>query len=145
MNKKNGRPSLKQAAKSGGFTLIELVMVIVILGILAAVALPKFTDLSNQASKASTQGIAGAITSGSAMNFAARKAGAPSAVQIKSATACNDPTSLQVLQGGGIPQGYTMMDDGSPQDCSGTADVVNCVVTNTQTGQQANATVYCAR
>lgn len=37
--------------KTKGFTLIELVMVIVILGVLAAVALPKFVDLSDEAYK----------------------------------------------------------------------------------------------
>jgi MSHA pilin protein MshB len=44
-----------------GFTLIELVMVIILLGILAATALLKFASLSVQARNASNQGVAGAL------------------------------------------------------------------------------------
>ena len=50
-----------------GFTLIELVMVIVILGILAAVAIPKYINLQNEALDASFSGICGGLKSSAAI------------------------------------------------------------------------------
>ena len=50
-----------------GFTLIELVVVIVILGLLAATALPRFIDLTGNARLASVQGVAGGMRSAVAL------------------------------------------------------------------------------
>lgn len=57
--------------RQSGFTLIELVMVIVILGILAAAALPKFIDTTGEARQAAVEGIAGSLASSSVINYSA--------------------------------------------------------------------------
>ncbi|MCP5162532.1 MAG: type II secretion system protein [Hahellaceae bacterium] len=64
--------------KQAGFTMIELVMVIVILGILAAFALPRFADLGTDARKASISGVIGSMKSASAIVHAGWLAGGSS-------------------------------------------------------------------
>lgn len=64
---KQARTAIPQRAAQGGFTLIELIVVIVILGILAATALPRFSNLSGDARAASLNAAAGAIRSTSVM------------------------------------------------------------------------------
>jgi len=56
--------------QQSGFTMIELIMVIVILGILAAFALPKFVNLGSDARKSTVQGAYGSIKSAAALTHA---------------------------------------------------------------------------
>ena len=53
-----------------GFTLIEIIMVIVLLGIIAAIAIPKYIDLREEAADATASGIVGAIVSSASIGYA---------------------------------------------------------------------------
>ncbi len=55
---------VSNTSKQQGFTLIELVIVVVILGFLAVTAIPKFLDLTDQAKQANIEGMAGGFATG---------------------------------------------------------------------------------
>lgn len=58
-----------------GFTLIEIVMVIVLLGVLAAIAIPKYVDLKKDAQNATADGIVASVSSAAAIGYAKKAIG----------------------------------------------------------------------
>jgi MSHA pilin protein MshA len=92
--------TMQKINKQAGFTLIELIMVIVILGVLAAFALPRFADLGGDARGATIEALGGAIKAASNIAHSKQLAGGKSAgdsIDLEGAT--GDGSNVTMVSG----------------------------------------------
>lgn len=93
--------------KQSGFTLIELVIVVVILGFLAVTAIPKFLDLTDQAKQANIEGMAGGFATGISLVRAQWEAeGRPSNASSQNQVTYDGTLLFLTKEGTGIRPGY---------------------------------------
>jgi len=127
--------------QQSGFTLIELVVVIVLLGILGAAATARFQNLSVEAGNASAQGTAAEISSSSAINFAAAQLNTGTQTDTSGGSAACAATSAALLQAGAVPGNITVTANAGT--CAAAGDTFTCNVDHSNGDTTAVATIIC--
>jgi MSHA pilin protein MshA len=92
--------------KQSGFTLIELIVVVIILSILAVTAIPRFINLQGDATKSTLQGVKGALESAASITYAksALQGEQKIAGVLTSDTELTDPRANGVYTAFGYPE-----------------------------------------
>lgn len=111
-----------------GFTLIELIMVIVILGILAAVAVPKFIDISDDAKIAAGKTMVGSLREFCSTNAALKAANSVRAVDLSSATMDNIMDTSGINNKGWTVSGLQLGSDSITLTSGGTPEQVSITI-----------------
>jgi MSHA pilin protein MshA len=138
---------MRMQAKQSGFTLIELVVVITILAILAAFAVPRFASLEVEARSAATTALGGSVRSAAALSHALWLAqGQPASVSMEGVSIAivdGYPDESSIASTLASLDGFVFDDSGSPSVFSktndGTNPIANCDVSYTEPANPGEA------